>query len=136
MTLLLVLLFSVQLSGWELLASVEVVQGYDEFMGGEIEKPRFSSQLMAKEGEELTLEGYIIPLDETANEYFILSRFPYQSCFFCGAAGPETVIEIYSEHKVSYTDERVKVTGKLKLNADNPLHLFYILEDCNVQKLD
>ena len=136
MTLLLTLLFSVQLSGWELLASVEVVQGYDEFMGGEIEKPRFSSQLMAKEGKELTLEGYMIPLDETVDEYFILSRFPYQSCFFCGAAGPETVIEIYSEHKVSYTDERVRVTGKLKLNADNPLHLFYILEDCNVQKLD
>jgi len=136
MTLLLMLLFSIQLSGWELLASVEVVQGYDEFMGGEIEKPRFSSQLMAEEGKELTLEGYIIPLEETANEYFILSRFPYQSCFFCGAAGPETVIEVYSEHKVSYTDERVRVTGKLKLNADNPLHLFYILEDCSVQKLD
>ena len=136
MTLLLMLLFSAQLSGWELLASVEVVQGYDEFMGGEIEKPRFSPQLMAKEGKQLTVEGYIIPLDEAADEYFILSRFPYQSCFFCGAAGPETVIEIYSEHKVSYTDERVRVTGKLKLNADNPLHLFYILEDCNVQKLD
>jgi len=137
MTLFLYLLFAPQPDGWDLLSTVEIIMGYDEFMGAEIEKPKFSEQLKLREGKELTLEGYIIPLQQEGDQdYFVLSRFPYQSCFFCGAAGPETVVEVYSEHKFRFTDERVRVMGKLRLNEDNPLHLFYILEDCEVIKLD
>ena len=126
-----------QLSGWELLSSVEIVTGYDDFMGTEIEQPKFSEQLILREGKEVTLEGFIIPLQqENEQDYFVLSRFPYQSCFFCGQAGPETVVEVYSDRSFRYTDERVRVNGKLRLNRDNPLNLFYILEDCEVTKLD
>ncbi|MEQ8629053.1 hypothetical protein [Ekhidna sp.] len=137
LTIFLSLLFAPQLSGWELLSSVEIVMGYDDFMGAEVEQPKFSEQLKLREGKELTLEGFIIPLQQEADQdYFVLSRFPYQNCFFCGAAGPETVVEVYSDHEFRYTDERVRVTGKLRLNDDNPLHLFYILEECEVTKLD
>ncbi|WP_424963108.1 hypothetical protein [Ekhidna sp.] len=137
LTIFLSLLFAPQLSGWELLSSVEIVMGYDDFMGAEVEQPKFPEQLKLREGKELTLEGFIIPLQQEADQdYFVLSRFPYQSCFFCGAAGPETVVEVYSDREFRYTDERVRVTGKLRLNDDNPLHLFYILEECEVTKLD
>lgn len=137
MTIFLAFLFQPQLSGWELLSSVEIVMGYDDFMGAEVEQPKFSEQLKLREGKELTLEGFIIPLQqESDQDYFVLSRFPYQSCFFCGAAGPETVVEVYSGRDFRYTDERVRVNGTLKLNDDNPLHLFFILEDCEVEKLD
>ncbi len=136
-TLFLALLFSSQFSGWELLSSVEIENGFDEFMGGEIEKPVFSEQLKLHEGKELTLEGFIIPLKEDGDEqaYFILSRFPFQSCFFCGAAGPETVVEVFSDRKVRFTDERVRVTGTLRLNRNNPMRLFYILDECKVEEL-
>ena len=132
-----VLLGPAQESGWDLLSTVEIVTGYDDFMGAEIEKPKFSSELKAKEGSKVTLEGFIIPLQQdTKQDYFVLSRFPYQSCFFCGAAGPETVVEVYSDRGFSFTDERVKVEGTLRLNADNPIHLFYIIEDAEVEPLD
>lgn len=137
LTIFLSLLFAPQLSGWELLSSVEIVMGYDDFMGAEVEKPKFSEQLKLREGKELTLEGFIIPLQqESDQDYFVLSRFPYASCFFCGAAGPETVVEVYSDREFRFTDERVRVTGTLRLNDDNPLNLFYILEKCSVTKLD
>lgn len=137
LTIFLSLLLAPQLSGWELLSSVEIVMGYDDFMGAEVEQPKFSEQLKLREGKELTLEGFIIPLQQEADQdYFVLSRFPYQNCFFCGAAGPETVVEVYSDREFRYTDERVRVTGKLRLNDDNPLHLFYILEECKVTKLE
>ena len=124
LTILIAFLFQPQLSGWELLSSVEIVMGFDDFMGVEVEQPKFSDQLKLREGKELTLEGFIIPLQqESEQDYFILSRFPYQSCFFCGAAGPETVVEVYSDHNFRYTDERVRVKGILRLNNDNPLHL-------------
>lgn len=136
-TILLALLFAPQLTGWELLSSVEIVMGYDDFMGAEVEQPKFSEALLAGEGKQLMLEGFIIPLEqESDQDYFILSRFPYQSCFFCGAAGPETVVEVYSDRNFRFTDERVRVTGTLRLNRDNPMQLFYILENCEVEKLD
>ena len=137
MTIFLVFAFQSQLSGWELLSTVEIVMGFDNFMGAEVEQPKFSEQLKLREGKELTLEGFIIPLQQEGDQdYFVLSRFPYASCFFCGGAGPETVIEVYSDTKFSYTDERVRVSGILRLNNDNPLQLFYILDDSEVEKLD
>lgn len=130
-------LFSVEPSSeWELLSTVEVVMGYDDFMGAEVEKPKFSEQLKNREGTSVVLEGFIIPLDqETEQDYFVLSRFPYASCFFCGAAGPETVAEIYSAEKFSFTDEKIRVQGKLRLNNNDPLHLFYVLDDASVEAM-
>ena len=137
MTLFLALLFNSQFTGWELLSTVQIENGFDEFMGSQVDKPVFSEQLKLHEGKELTLEGFIIPLKEGAGEqaYFILSRFPYQSCFFCGAAGPETVVEVFANRKVRYTEDRIKVTGTLRLNRNNPMQLFYILDDCEVYEL-
>lgn len=136
MTIFIALLFGPQLTGWDLLSSVQIVNGYDEFMGGEIEKPQFSEQLKLREGKEIVLEGFIIPLQQEGDQdFFVLSRFPYQSCFFCGGAGPETVVEVYSDHQFRFTDERVQVKGRLRLN-DDPLHLFFILENCEVKKLN
>lgn len=120
-------------AGWELLSSVDITIGYDRFMDAEVEKPVFSPQLLSAEGQEITLEGFMIPLDISSNQdYFVLSRFPYQSCFFCGGAGPETVVEIYVDQPVPQTDERISVRGTLRLNRDNPIQLFYLLKDCKV----
>lgn len=129
--------FYFQLGGWELLSSVDIVKGYDDFMGTEVEKPEFSDELLDARGSQITLEGFIIPLEQDqSQDYFVLSRFPYASCFFCGAAGPETVVEVYADQKIKYTDEQVIVTGTLFLNDDNPFQLFYILKDAEVKKMD
>lgn len=123
-------------SGWNLLSTTELKKGYDSFLNEEVDLPKFSDALKEKVGEKITLEGYIIPLQQSsAQDYFVLSRFPYQSCFFCGAAGPETVAEVYSDREFNYTDERVRVTGTLYLNEDDPLRLFFILKDCDVRSL-
>lgn len=128
--------FFPQSSEWELLSTVEIVVGYDEFMGTEIEKPKFPDQLINREGTKVTLEGFIIPMEqETKQDYFVLSRFPFASCFFCGAAGPETVAEVYAVQEFEYTDEKIRVVGKLRLNDDDPLHLFYVLDDSVVEKV-
>lgn len=123
-------------TGWNLLATTNIKKGHDTFLNQEIDLPDFSDALLAKNGKEITLEGYVIPLQQSsAQDYFVLSRFPYQSCFFCGAAGPETVVEVYSDREFKYTDERVRVTGTLLLNPDDPLRLFFIMQDCEVTAL-
>jgi hypothetical protein len=50
-------------------------------------------------------------------------------CFFCGGAGPETVMEVQSTEPVKYTAEPVTIKGKLVLNADDVNRLMYLLEE-------
>ena len=69
-----------------------------------------------------------------SNSFFVLSRFPYQSCFFCGAAGPETVIEVYSESSNIKIDKKVIVRGVFKLNESDPVQLFFMLKDAEIIK--
>ncbi len=120
--------------GWDTLSKLELVKGYDEFLGEEMEVPVFSEELKSFDGEIVTVSGYVIPLETSGTQdYFVLSRFPYNNCFFCGNAGQETVMEVYSESPVNRTDAKVSVTGKLKLNDSDPTRLFFILSEANVK---
>lgn len=122
--------------GWETLEKMHLTKVYDEFLGEETEMAVFSDELKAFYGKEVTIEGYVIPLQQTVGQdYFVLSRFPYNNCFFCGNAGPETVAEVYTTDKFELQDTKVRVTGTLELNADDPLHLFFILSDAEVEVL-
>lgn len=123
-------------TGWDLLSTVEITKEYDEFVGDVIDKPIFPELLKRKEGGKIILEGFMIPLEqEIAQDYFVLSRFPFQSCFFCGGAGPETVVEVFSESDFAFTEDRIRVEGELQLNDENPLQLFYVLKNCKIVKL-
>ncbi len=127
----------ISLEGWELLSDVEVQRVYDDFLEQEVEKPKFSEALLGRDKTEIELLGFVIPLnDGESSNYFVLSRFPYQSCFFCGNAGPETVVEVYSNEDLSLKDQQVRVKGTLYLNANDPLHLYYIMKDCSVELED
>ncbi len=132
-TLLIILFTNFFTNGWEKLSNVSIRVVYDQWMEMEIDKLEFSDEVLALDGQEITLEGYIIPLEaKNVEMYFVLSQYPFQSCFFCGAAGPETVAEIYSLEDVRFTSGRVKVTGKLEINLDDPLHLPYKIKSAEV----
>lgn len=124
-------------TGWDTLSKLKLEKAYDDLIGEMVEVPAFSDELKAFEGKEITVEGYVIPLQHTSGQdYFVLSRFPYNNCFFCGNAGPETVAEVYTTEKFEYRDTKVRVTGELELNSDDPLHLFFIINDASVEVLD
>lgn len=130
-----ILIIFLQLQGWELLSTVTWNRAFDEMLGQESELPIFSEQLYEMEGKKVTISGYVIPLEAGAEQqYFVLSRFPYQSCFFCGAAGPETVVEIYPTlpRDDLKPDQKITVTGKLFLNPSDPLHLSFIIKEANL----
>ncbi len=129
------LLFQTPNYGWDLLSSVEINKEYDEFVGSEIEKPIFSASIRALEGQIVVLDGFMIPLgNEVSQDYFVLSRFPYQSCFFCGGAGPETVAEVFSDVEFAFTEKRIRVEGELELNDQNPYQLFFVLKNSKITR--
>ena len=120
---------------WKTLSKITYKKEYDEFLGFKIDKPVFADDIKALEKTEVTVKGYIIPVEgyKSHNE-FIFSAYPYNMCFFCGGAGPETVMEVESLEAVEYTAEQVILKGKLVLNPDDINRLMYLLVEARQVK--
>lgn len=117
---------------WQVLAEVQF-QHLKDKNGYDFEKPVFSKYLTSFQGKKVTLKGYIIPLGETGTAKFMLSSMPFNVCYFCGAAGPETVVEIDTPEKIKFTTQRITMQGILTLNDRDPDHHMYILKQASVQ---
>lgn len=118
---------------WKTLAKITYKKEYDEFLGFKIDKPVFSEDIKQLEGKEVTVKGFIIPVEGyKSHKEFIFSAFPYSMCFFCGGAGPESVMEVFANEAVKYTAESIKLKGILELNPDDVNRLMYFLKDAVV----
>ncbi len=119
---------------WKDLGDVELKRKYFKEYDMHFLVPIFGKIPKSLEGESVSIAGYVLPLD-SAGKVFALSMFPYASCFFCGGAGPETVIELQlaSDTRRRYKmDEWITFSGILKLNNTNPDHFNYILQNAKV----
>jgi len=118
---------------WKTLGKITYKKKYDELMGFKIDIPVFSEPIKKIDGKEIEVKGYIIPVEGyKSHKEFILSAFPYNMCFFCGGAGPETVMEVEAVEGIEYTAEQVVIKGKLSLNDDDINRLMYILTDAEL----
>ncbi len=91
----------------------------------------FGQSLKALEGKEVSITGYMIPMDPMGIT-FVLSRNPNATCFFCGGAGPETVLQIKVKPDAfkRYTvDDRLTFKGILRMHEKDIESLTYVLED-------
>ncbi|WP_338221966.1 hypothetical protein [Algoriphagus sp. oki45] len=116
---------------WKNLAEVSYKISEDQF--GELYVPVFSENITKLEGKVVEADGYIIPFEGMFKpDHIILSSLPLAECFFCGSGGPETVMEVMLSKPIKYTSKRVKVKGKLTLNASDPEKLMYILKEAEL----
>ncbi len=114
---------------WESLRDVTFKKKWNADEGMFILEPQFGAKVASLKGKEVVLTGYMIPVDIDAN-YYVLSANPFASCFFCGQAGPESVVSVKFK-KVSKrfnTDDRVTIRGVFRLNADDINDLNYIID--------
>ena len=122
---------------WAELADVDFKDVYLEELDSYYWKPEFGPQVLAAEGEDVYITGYVIPVD-LDEDFYVLSRYPFANCFFCGGAGPESVVDLRfadSDHRTYQTDERLTFHGNLRLNADDVYQMNYILEDAEEHPL-
>ena len=118
---------------WNKLSNVTYEVRLDEVTKFDLEFPIFSDEVKALDGTEITIEGWMIPLEELQGKsYFVLSALPFVNCFFCGGAGPETVMEVFGKKHIDFTEKKIKVRGKLTINPDDPLRLMYILNEARL----
>ena len=115
---------------WQDLEDVEFSEIYNDSIGEYFLYPHFGFNVRELEGMQVELSGYILALDPEEN-YYILSKGPFASCFFCGAGGPETIVELSlkSDNIFFVMDEFTTIRGILKLNHNDIYRCNYILEN-------
>ena len=122
---------------WKTPGKITFKKVYDELMGFKVDMPVFSDQIVALEGKEITVKGYIVPTEGyKSHKEFILSAFPYNMCFFCGGAGPETVMEVVSLEGVEFSADPIVLKGILRLNDNDINHLMYKVEEAVIIEED
>ena len=130
----LLLLWANGFVGWETFAQVQFESRYIEKLGFEVLMPVFDDEIKQKEGKEMIISGYHLPM-RYDRETIILSKMPYASCFFCGGGvGQESIAEIQFKTKQRRfkPDEILKIRGKLKLNEMDFDHFVFILEEAEL----
>jgi len=124
-------LFAQSRMTWQQLAdvSIEKVEDKKNFMT--YNEAKFGEELLVLDSTEIYISGYLIPIDAMGLTY-ALSRNPNASCFFCGGAGPETVIllRVKPENYKRYaTDTRMSFSGRLRMNENDRDSFIYVLEN-------
>jgi hypothetical protein len=92
---------------------------------------KFRPLIEALDGEEIEVTGYIIPLSgKKAQSHLMFSMYPFATCFFCGNAGPETVMEVFmkDDKKVEFTEDAITLKGKFKFLGNRTDDVMFHLE--------
>lgn len=126
---------SAKIIDWKFLSHVDYEDKYYPELEAWYLEPIFDESILALDGKRVIIKGYIIPLDAEGG-VFALSAYPFSSCFFCGGAGPESVMSLKfkSKPKKYSTDDVLMFTGTLKLNTTDFEDFNYILQE--VEEID
>lgn len=118
---------------WKTLSDVTFFEKYNKEYDFNVLYPKFGPKVKAIEGKIVEIEGYAIPIEELGADILVLSALPYSQCFFCGAAGPESVMDIKSKKKLKVKmDKKLRFRGKLRLNESDLSQLNYVLIDAEL----
>ena len=121
--------------GWDTLSDVDFEFEYNETEEVYFLKALFGEKIKSYAGQKISITGFFLNIAGDG-ELLLVSRNPMSSCFYCGAAGPESVVEINFIEKPSFvTDQIVTITGILELNDTDGDHFNYILNEAT-GKLD
>lgn len=117
---------------WKLLGQI-TYQKKPNKLYGEVEFPIFNSKLKGINKKKIVMTGFVIPIDNTN---YALSKNVFASCFFCGKAGPETIMGIkFRNQKTKLkTDQYVTLEGTLRLNDADVEDWIYHIEDAVIVK--
>ena len=115
---------------WKTMQNIKFEKKYYKEIDGEMQAPVFTDELKKMDGKIVEVEGYVIPVDEKGR-YVALSANPYAACFFCGKAGPASVmtIKLKKKNKGYRTDDYVHFKGRLQLNYSDINEFYYVLHD-------
>ena len=99
-------------------------------------KPQFTPEVKALDGKQVTVKGFMFPLDETEKQkMFLFGPFPV-NCPFQYHVGPNLVLEVHADKSpVKFSYDAITLTGRLQLvQEDRQNSTFYRLLDAKQVK--
>lgn len=112
---------------WKLLGQIDFVKKKNPHYG-EVMYPMINGTLKALQGKKIKAAGFIVPIDSKS---YALSKNVFAQCFFCGNAGPETIMGIKFKGATPRlkTDTYVTMEGTFRYNADDIDDWIYHIEN-------
>ncbi|QEE49387.1 hypothetical protein FUA48_07275 [Flavobacterium alkalisoli] len=118
---------------WKLLGQIKYIKkSTDDYPEG-VMFPVVNPTLKAKSKKTIIMSGFIIPID---NKSYALSKNVFASCFFCGQAGPETImgIKFKNPNMKLKTDQYVTLEGTFRYNDSDVDDWIYHIENAVIIK--
>ncbi|WP_294819537.1 hypothetical protein [uncultured Flavobacterium sp.] len=118
---------------WKLLGQIKYIKKPSPDYPEGVMFPVVNTSLKAKNKKQITMSGFIIPID---NKNYALSKNVFASCFFCGQAGPETImgIKFKNPNMKLKTDQYVTLTGTFRYNDSDVDDWIYHVENAVITK--
>jgi len=118
---------------WKLLGQIKYVKKPSPDYPEGVMFPIINPTLKAKNKKTIVMSGFIIPID---NKNYALSKNVFASCFFCGQAGPETIMGIkFKNPNIKLkTDQYVTLTGTFRYNDNDVDDWIYHVENAVITK--
>ncbi len=118
---------------WKLLGVIKYIKKPDKDYPEGVMFPIINSDLKAKNKKKIVMSGFIIPID---NVSYALSKNVFASCFFCGQAGPETIMGIKFKGPTPKlkTDQYVTMEGTFRYNDNDVNDWIYHIENAVIVK--
>ena len=94
----------------------------------------YTDDVKAMVGKEITISGFMLPLEASEKfKHFILSkRTP--TCFFCPPGQPNEIVDVWTDKSTDWKEELIKVTGTFELMNDPQLGMFFKLNKAKIDK--
>lgn len=118
---------------WRLLGIIKYVKKPAKDYPEGVMFPIINSTLKEKSKKKIAISGFIIPID---NVSYALSKNVFASCFFCGQAGPETIMGIKFKGTTPKlkTDQFVTLEGTFRYNDNDINDWIYHIDDAVIVK--
>jgi uncharacterized protein len=93
----------------------------------------FPPEIKLLEGTQVTVSGFILPLESNEKfKHFLLSkRTP--TCPFCPPGEPNEIIDVWLANPISYSENIITVKGTFELMNDREMGLFFKLKNAQVK---
>ena len=118
---------------WKILGMIKFVKKQHKDYPEGVMFPLVNSTLKAKNKKKIAMSGFIVPIDNTT---YALSKNVFASCFFCGQAGPETIMGIKFKGTTPKlkTDQYVTLEGNFRVNETDIEDWIYHIDDAVIVK--
>lgn len=114
---------------WDLLGQVKQVKVKNKVL------PEFAPAVTKLDKQEVKVAGFMMPLQSGDKQSHFLLTVTSQTCSFCIPAGPEGIIEVRTRTPVKSTFDPVLIAGRLEVLRDDPMGLYYRINNGEAQPI-